>query len=463
MFGNSQTIYTQLPWKTITIIGVFLSLSLTRIMPLWQGDESALGYDTGFYYIMAKALDHSGEYFPMDISREAGVEIIIPLFKLLALIGFSPEAITFTGHLVAELLLGVALYFFVRQIYNKLTASSALVIFAISLVQLEVYSYFLYRNTLSVFFLFIAWWLITKKSSLAFWPSLFLTIIHKSTPAIFFPVTFLYLIIRRQWKLLAVEILALIIGGAYLLTFDSTRVILNLLQTNFATDTHSIRSGDFLEPNTYLKLAWPYLILAVGWLVYELRKKQFSFAGLMFLISGTMVATEFIFYKRLVIYLDLAAIILAGAALAYLLSRYAPKHAFAFLFGLLVIGLFIALPYTTSRPQLITPSELAAIKKIDGSTETLAYILNLNSIYAPWLEGWSNRKTISPGLTRDKWSYENWQIFWANNDLPAQKKLLAMYGGTPLYLFIGNFNFGFVPSTECFTRINYNLYRYDCY
>ena len=148
MFSKLQTIYTQLPWKTITIIGIFLFLPLTRIMPLWQGDESALGYDTGFYYIMAKALDHSGEYFPMDISRGAGVEIIIPLFKLLALIGFSPDTITFTGHLVAELLLGVALYFFVRQTYNKLAASSALVIFVISLVQLEVYSYFLYRNTL---------------------------------------------------------------------------------------------------------------------------------------------------------------------------------------------------------------------------------------------------------------------------------------------------------------------------
>ncbi|HLC89411.1 MAG TPA: hypothetical protein VJG65_00445 [Patescibacteria group bacterium] len=432
-------------------------------MPLWQGGEAALGYDTGFYYVMAKAIDHSGEYFPLDISREAGMEIIIPLFKLLALIGFSPEAITFTGHLVAELLLSVALYFFIRQTYNKLAAGSALVIFVISLVQLEAYSYFLYRNTLSVFFLFIAWWLIAKKSSLAFWPSLFLTIIHKSTPAIFFPVTFLYLIIKRQWKLLAVEILALVVGGVYLLTFDSTRTILNLLQTNFAIDTHSIRSGDFLELNTYLKLAWPYLVLAVGWLFYELRKKQFSATGLMFLISGTMVVTEFIFYKRLIIYLDLAAIILAGVALAYLLSRYAPKHAFAFLFGLLVIGSFVTLPYTTSRPQLIMPSELDAIKKIDGSTETSAYILNLNSMYAPWLEGWSNRKTISPGLIRDKWSYENWQIFWANNNLPAQKKLLAMYDGTPLYLFIGNFSFGFIPSTECFTRINSNLYRYDCY
>jgi hypothetical protein len=409
---------------------------------------------------MAKALQ-VGEYFPVDIKQSGGIEGAIAFFKLLNLAGFSPKFIIYYWHIIINVLVGIALFLFVKEISDKKAAIISLILFTLSLTQYEAYWYFLYRNSLALFFMFLALWLIEKKSPLAFWPTLFLTIIHKSTPFIFLLVIVIYLIFKKEWRLLIFELLAILIGGLYVLNFKATKVFFNLLFNKFTNDTHMIKTGSFMEIGEYLKISWLYLIFAF-WQTYKnLKSKKFTLPLILFLVTGFLIAIRFIFYKRLIIYFDLGAIILAAIALKNIIQKHLPE----FQNQILIIGLiffsFSNIYYIIDKPLLIPKEELKIIKSIQNYTSNNDYILNIDSTYAPWLEGWSNRKVISPGLLRDTWSFEEWQIFWANNDLEAQKKLLNRYSD-PIYLFLGEKNPSFTPNPDCFTSLNKNLYEYTC-
>jgi len=61
------------------------------------------------------------------------------------------------------------------------------------------------------------------------------------------------------------------------------------------------------------------------------------------------------------------------------------------------------------------------------------------SHYSPWIYGYSGRRTIAPGLFQydTKWSREEWDIFWATDDLEIRHNLLDRYE-KPLYIFVGD-------------------------
>ena len=116
----------------------------------------------------------------------------------------------------------------------------------------------------------------------------------------------------------------------------------------------------------------------------------------------------------------------------------------------------------TVKP-LITQDELDEIKELQN-TENEAFVMATHSNYAPWILGYSERKTIAPGLFEyNVWNQEQWREFWSS-DAEKAKEMLEDYE-RPLYIHVGDTK-GKMNVTkfedECFESFNEKVLKVNC-
>ena len=442
----------------LTALAIFI---LSRLVHFYFQGQAGFGYDLGLYLAQARQIiDHSGDFLTAIIADAGGLELTMANFKFLANLGVPINVIIYLFHFIINLAIILTLWISVRTEYGKRAGLIALALATVSLTQFEMYWQYLFRTELAILMMFAAFWLIKKKSWLAFIPILTMFFIHKSTPLIFLPVFLVILIVEKNKKWLWLFVGTAVISLLIIWQQKSWQIGLEAIFHVFKNDDRAIREGNFLDLLAYLKLAWWYLIPALIQFYRQLKNKNWNWPMILFGLSAILVFSHFIFYKRLIIYLDLSALILAGVFIDKFLERYCPKIKKIILFFSLLILAIPVITYAGRHWSLISREEFSSIKQIQNQTEPSAYIMTINSFYAPWLEGWSGRLVISPGFLRDQWQKSDWQIFWENKNLPKQKELLAQYR-KPLYLFIGRED-NFYPSSICFKKITEKLFKYEC-
>ena len=80
------------------------------------------------------------------------------------------------------------------------------------------------------------------------------------------------------------------------------------------------------------------------------------------------------------------------------------------------MGIFAFKESINSKP-LIDNNELNSISLLQ-STEQNAFVMSTSSYYSPWIQGWSQRKTIAPGMfDYDDHTKEEWITFWSTSNL----------------------------------------------
>lgn len=421
---------------------------------------SSMGYDTGFYLATLKAIGKFPNILPPHITDRGLLEATVPFFKLLNLISLNSEIMLFSSMIVINIILAGILYLYCKEEYSKKSALIALILYSLSIIQYEIYWHFLFRTMLALLFLLVSFWLIKKKTLLFLIPAVFIILIHKSTPFIFFLTIIIYLIVKKEKKSLLITSLIIIVGMLYAINMVGVKISLDVIRNNFLNDTHMIREGNFINISEYILFSWWYLIFAI-WQVYQqIKTRKINLPLLLFIVSGILIVFKFIFYRRLSIYLDLAAIILAGQAIGHLLELHFNKHKTKAITVILVILSLITFQHIYHKASLIDKEEFETIKNIQNLTEPETYLINLNPQYSPWLEGWSERWAVSPGILRDRWQLQDWEIIWENNDLNYQMKLFNEYD-KPLYLYVGSL-VNFSPNEKCFEKINNYLFEYVC-
>ena len=110
-----------------------------------------------------------------------------------------------------------------------------------------------------------------------------------------------------------------------------------------------------------------------------------------------------------------------------------------------ILIIFLFLSYNvfgealTAKP-LISEEELNEIKTLQ-TTEENAFAMATHKNYSPWILGYSERKTIAPGLFEyNKWNLQQWQDFW-QSDSEKTIEMLKDYE-RPLYIHVGNVRTG---------------------
>ena len=98
------------------------------------------------------------------------------------------------------------------------------------------------------------------------------------------------------------------------------------------------------------------------------------------------------------------------------------------------------------------------------NTENDAFVMATHSYYSPWVLGYSERKTIAPGLFEyNKWDVKQWREFWSS-DAEKAIEMLNDYE-RPLYIHSGSVK-GTMNLTkfedECFEEFNEKVWKVNC-
>lgn len=451
-------------------------IALLRVIP-YLGNSVPIGYDTGIYkYGIEYGLQNLDNWVHQG-GMEPGFLYLMEIFKL-----FFNTAFILKGLFIAFcVLLGVGIYFVSKEYFGKETGLIAVLIYAISLIQFKTFQYMYYKNIIGLILaLFSIYFLEKSKVKKHFiYPFVifggFLGAIHRPTFYIFGLSYLLYAFaspyksksynLKQLKNNILYGLLMLVIAGLfYLGKFrEAILVIVKPVLNAFVQTGES--PGTFINFFTYQYSTLAYLPLGILGFLALIKNKKFNMLFFWALITAVIVYFKFFFFNRLIIHLDIALIILATYGLK-LLWESNKKLSIVILSLLLISGGYQIYQESINTKPLIDNEELSLIQSLN-STEPNAFVMSTDSYYSPWVLGYSNRRTIAPGLfDYDTHNYEEWYQFWTTND-DYTNKFLSVYP-KPLYLFIGKYQRMDMEkfNNSCFSLINQQngsyIYKYLC-
>ena len=185
------------------------------------------------------------------------------------------------------------------------------------------------------------------------------------------------------------------------------------------------------------------------------------FLGLLFLISF-----PFIYQHRFLIIFDFFLIIFAVPSMLILVNYFLRDKSGRVLIGifLLIFSLRVGVASWAQGPQLFQ-EELKEIKAFSSDKEPKT-IIATNSLYTPWLYGFSGHTVIGPGWHRDKWDLSMWMEFWVNGNDARRHELLSLYNSV-MYFYVGERQptnqpyYKFIQSDPHFTEISPHIWKYN--
>jgi hypothetical protein len=382
------------------------------------------------------------------------------------------------------LLLGAAVYFVSKEYFNRTTALISIFVYALSLIQFRTFWYMYYKNIIGMtcmlfsFYFLKKYELNTKKKHLILF-ILFGSLtgaIHRPTFYIFGLSYFFYALIspyankEYNWKDLRINIFSgvtiLIITSLFYRGnfWQAITHILPGVAKGFIDPGQS--PGTFINLFTYQYSILPYLIAATFGLIVCLRKKQ-TMLAIWAIINLLIVYFQFFFFNRFIIMLDIILILFASYAFYLLIENKKKAGTIITIILIICLGIFAFKESINSKP-LIGTQELFAIQNL-SATPANSWVMSTNSYYSPWIQGYSQRKTIAPGLfDYDNHTKTEWQIFWTTNNIKEITSFLSLYP-KPLYIFIGQKqkdNLAQFNDSGCFSSFykndNNSIYKFLC-
>ena len=214
--------------------------------------------------------------------------------------------------------------------------------------------------------------------------------------------------------------------------------------------TFAVGAGTFLNLATYKTMLLIYVpFLAIG-LFYIFKNKKFNILFIWFLINLAIVVFELFFFNRYIVMLDLIVVVIVAIGLLEVIKddKKIGILAVLLIFGFLSYNVFGEA--LTAKP-LISEDELSEIKTLQTAEEN-ALVMATHKQYSPWVLGYSDRRTIAPGIFEEnKWNLAKWNEFWAS-DTERAKIMLKDYE-RPLYIHVGNIR----------TGMNMTKFEDDCF
>lgn len=463
---------------TLLVIGLLIIL-LVRIIPYFF-TSVPLGYDPGLYkYGIEHGLVEKQTWI-LQGGMEPGFLYLMQPFTFL----FSTDHILTYIFIMFCLLLGIAIYFISKEYFNKTTSLIAVFIYALSLIQFRAFWYLYYKNIIGMTTMLFAFYFLrkhelTQRKKFKWLFILFGALtgtIHRPTFYIFGLSYFIYAFVspyatkKYNWKTLKENIISgvLILAISTLFYigdfFQAITAALPWVAQGFVDPGQS--PGTFINFFTYQYSILPYFIFATLGLLFCFRKKP-SILAIWAILNLSIVYFQFFFFNRFIIMLDLTLILFASYGFYLMIENKKKLGAILAIILLLSLGIFAMKESINSKP-LINEQELEAITQL-SLTSNNSWVMSTSSYYSTWIQGYSERKTIAPGLfDYDNHSKIEWNTFWTTNNLSDIKTFMKDYE-KPLYIFIGQRqkdNLAQFNNSNCFNLTysanNNKIYNYLC-
>lgn len=442
---------------------LFLLIPLLRIIP-YITNKIPLGYDAGIYkYAIETPLNNIPNWMITQVTME-------PLFLYLTTIlkvFLSSQTILTTIFILITTILGIVIYITTKEYSNKTAAIIATLIYAFSVIQLKAFSYMYYRNILGITLAIISIYLYKKDKTKLFILTAALTgAMHRPTFYLLGLTFLIYTIIHKNKKQNIIKGISILAITSLFYLGQFSQAILQMFQPVLQGFTQPGQSaGTFIDFFTYQYSTLAYLPFALLGLIYLIKKKDFNLITLWTLISLAIVYFQFFFYNRFIIMLDIGLIILAGIGFSLLIKNY-KKIGIIITIILLISAGIMGTKEAINTKSLINNEELETIQYLNN-TEENAYVMATASLYSPYVLGYSERKTIAPGLFEfNKHDEKQWIKFWTTKDIEEIKQFLNEYE-KPLYIHIGSKQPDNIKQfNQCFTKYyeqnNNKIYKYTC-
>jgi len=428
---------------------IFFLLSFGIIFSVVLIRGQYLGYDTGIYrhnfILISDAIynGHFGGIFDAIKSEPPGLYGIV---AVLSYAGISVDNILVAGFGLSFLFLGISLYFFVKNIFGKKSACLTFFLFATSIIQLESHFFMLFKSVFSLIFgIWALYFLVKNKYLLSSLFAVLAGLIHPLAFMFFIFGLMAYYIIIRDKSIILAGLMCLA-SLALIYNIYNHELIIGLLSN---TINHSFvfspnyYGGKFYGLSDYFLFAPHYIVFAIyGAIILKKKKsKEGQLLIGMALIILSLILFKFYFYNRLIIYLDIIVLMLAGLGLENMASRFDKKTLKIVLSGAFTTLLTVMiLFYLFSRKPEIISTELEEIKSLCSVEQNVSVFITEPRL-APWAYGYSCREVIAPNIFgNDKFSTDDWNKFWESGDLG----MLSIYK-KPIYIVAGkeyakNFN-----------------------
>ena len=457
-------------------IGLVLIFVL-RIIP-YLNNSIPLGYDPGLYkYGIEQGLENRDEWI-LQGGMEPGFLYFMEFFKLL----FSTDFILKYLLIGFCVLSGLGVYFVSKEYFNKNTALIGVFIYAFSLIQFKTFWFMYYKNIVGMMIMLFSFYFLKKYewNSGKRWKWLFilsaglLGSIHRPTFYIFGLSYLIYAFVspysNKKYnlrelgnKVLSGVCILLIAGLFYIGDFSQAITqILPWVAMGFIDPGQG--PGTFMNFFSYQYSILPYFALAILGLVFCLRKK-IGILEIWALVNLSIVYFQFFFFNRFIIMLDLVLILFASYGFSLMIENKKKLGTILVIVLLVSLGFFAFRESINSKP-LIDNSELKAIESLQN-TEINAYVMSTLPDYSTWIQGYSGRKTIAPGLfDYNLHNQSQWSLFYSASKISEVKSFLGEYP-KPLYIFIGKKQPNFLSNfSECLEE-TYNsdsnfVYEYIC-
>lgn len=422
----------------LCFICLLLMFFFSRIIP-FIFSEAPLGYDTGLYRGHFLAFFHDLPDFHIAKIANNEPPLLYIETDTLHIIGFTIDFILHGWYFIFNMLLSLLLFIFLRKKYSFTVAVAGFFLYLISLAQFEAYWYLLYKNIIGLLLTILLFYFIEKRS--------YFIILIGSALAGFHHLSFILLVgtllatsilDKKNRKFLLVSTALMILGG-FFCYLNNLHAIANYLPYNlsqaeniFNLDQNE-KTGVFWDSKLYLFYSLWYLPLALIGFYQKIKEKKFDYLFWYFLLSLIVIASQWFFYKRFLIYFDLAAIFLAAPILVKIqIKKTIYKIGFIIWLIFLLIRLFL---FAATTKPLLSPAEFQTVKTLPD-LPAMSTIISANNYIAPWIYGYSEHHNIWPGkFKNDQWNQSEWQSFWFTNNTKIRHHLLKKYQ-PPIYIFI---------------------------
>ena len=298
------------------------------------------------------------------------------------------------------------------------------------------------KNVVALFLLPLALYSLHRRSYPLF--GLFLAgiaIYHRPTLLVMVAFTLAYFLATRQRGVLVSVLVALVLVAPFYLSrlalnWELVRATLDATLGNVGQQI-TTGGGTFFTLERYRWVSLAYQPFAMVGAVYLMYRRRLAVPLLLLLSGAALVVLQVAFFRRHLIPLDLAMLLLAGLGMEVVFLRTGRRGAVLGVIAVLAIMGAVAVPTWEGHREaepLLTSQQLQAIQWLAANTPTEAAVV-VTSYDAPWALGWSGRRVIAPGLFQwNQHNEEQWQLFLATEEAERAQEFLSQYDG-PLYVY----------------------------
>ncbi len=436
-----------LPWTPVVLLAAF-AIALAVRLGLSLRNAVLLGYDPGLYKAVFDAYIHALPNVPettlphwMRQVYEQGLPMLTTHLHVMA--GVSPDG--FLRYFLPAISAAVVLplYLVTKDAFGRRAALLTALLYAVSYTQLFTFGLMYLKNVVALFLLLLALHALQHRRLWLFGLLLGgVGLYHRPTFLVAALILVAYLLVTRQREVLPpIGLAGLMVVPLLLLRWQENWALVQgaLAGSASVASGGTAAGGTFMEISQYQLASLGYQPFALVAVMYLVARRQWPLPLLWMVACAALVGFQLFFFKRDLIPLDLAMLMLAGKGLdlTFFTGR---QGAWTLLSGGLVLLLLIGISvpswrYTQEAHPMLTPEQLAAIEWINQETPAGAVVL-ASAYDAPWVAGWSGRDVIAPGqFDLSPQSQDQWLAFLQSDNAQAAASFLSSYGQPALYVY----------------------------